>query len=486
MKLPHADLDIAEQSAAELRVPFYSPLRFLETPKLQTASYLGFMGITDPFASIFADNSSIVKVYFWIEDVELLYPTNLFSTSGGKENEDLIWTPQGPEKEDVKGGQVVLSQPYYDSNYQVSAQAVPYCMNVVSKSYSQGSTTRFDELFKTTDFLQVMDLTKTATSEPFTYWVAPASTRNPQAKYARSGLLSLFFYMYSGSMDFSLKIIKNKFHSGRLQVAFLPLWGTRAIPTNLDDFWNIVWDFRENSTLDFSVPFVDNKFMTLTDPTNAVGQGILVFKQITPLQSPDNVAQNIKLVLTGRMSDDLQFACPKPLINQAYKPGTLKQEHTGDAWSPQGPINDKPSPTPTNYVNEGSCSLREYASKFTANNSISGFHSANGIVFPASLYGGQATYSSTAGSGTMFLCNIFEFYRGDLVGKSPTAGPVALPVYYADLDDNDSEFPVVPYISNLRYNSVYPVASTLPAFDQKFRLHNAEFFYPWYSLKAYA
>lgn len=491
MKLPHASIDLGEQTAAELRVPFYSPLRFIEVAKIQTANYLGFFQISDPFDCIFSSNSTLVNVYMWIEDVELIYPTNISGT-GYK-----VWSPQGPEKRNPSGVDVVLSQDKIDNNYQISRQTVPYAMNCVSKSYKSGTTNSFEELFQTPDFIRQTVLTKNAVMGVSKLLVSPCIGDN---EFSRLGSVSNFFYMYAGSIDIKMKLLKTQFHSGRLQIAFFPLWpSATALPTSWDDFWNIIWDFSEKSEIEFSIPYVDNKFMTLT--YLPASQGILAYRQITPLQCPDNVAQNISLVVTGNMSSDLKLACPKttsniktappffddqPVVTDSYnvKLCDIVEEME---WEPQGPpsIADKDSPTPENYVNEGTCSLSDFAQKFTDRVGIVPFSYANGIVFPSTLLTSRFNYEigAVAISNLNLLASMFEFYRGDLMTLAPSTD------YYQILqgvgessgaDTPNTQF-IVPYISNLRYNSVLPKAFLTADYDQKNRLHNAEFFLPWYS-----
>jgi hypothetical protein len=368
-------------------------------------------------------------------------------------------------------------------------------MNCVSKDYNVGSTTTFEQLFQTPDFIRSTVLTKNVTMNSSKMWVAPLMGDNV---YSRMGSLTNFFLMYSGSIDVHMKLLKTQFHSGRLQIAFLPLWPTRTVPESWDDFWNIIWDFSEKSEIEFSIPYVENKFMSLSNLNGS--QGLLVYRQITPLQCPDNVAQNITLVVTANMSSDLNLACPKTHSLTSYLPITPFEFET-DAfnkdipeemdWEPQGPpsIADKPSPTPENFVNEGSCSLKQFAGKFTSRVGRTPFTMTPDIVFPASLLTTKFTNGVTKVSNLNMLASIFEFYRGDLVTNRPAI--VGKESYYQEMlgvvpgsttsAPTDPVF-IVPYISNLKYNSVTPRNFVDADYDEIDRLQNAEFFLPWYSV----
>jgi hypothetical protein len=473
-QVPHSEANISETSSLELRVPFYSPLRYLQTQKLLTEDYLGAFHVLSPLADIFAGNSSEYRLYFWIEDVELLYPTNLLS--------DLrAWVPQGPEEQKIQGGQVVLSQPYYDSNIGITAQAVPYCMNAMSKEYSMGATNSFYELFSIPCVSQ-----KFATAD-----VQVIEECRPFAVHGLSklSLCNQFFMMYSGSINYRLKIFKTKFHSGRMQIAFLPMWAsTTPIPQDLSDFWNIIWDYRESSEIEFSIPYVHPTFATRT----GISQGILVMKQIVPLQAPDNVAQNPVIVLEHWAGDDFRVLAPQPVQDMNFSP-----VEPPSRWSPQGPsISDKPVPTPDNYVNESDCTIPEFVTKFsgalasdpaTPGPGHISMHSAKwlpgGIFVPAAIAMRKFVNGTTniPVSNLWTLANIFQFYRGDLT-YSNVLGSIALKATYTAFDSLESNFPVVPYVGNLRYNEVAP--DPTGEIQARIRLHKARFFYPWYPCRA--
>jgi hypothetical protein len=88
------------------------------------------------------------------------------------------------------------------------------------------------------------------------------------------------------------------------------MWAsTTPIPQDLSDFWNIIWDYRESSEIEFSIPYVHPTFATRT----GISQGILVMKQIVPLQAPDNVAQNPVIVLEHWAGDDFRVLAPQPV-----------------------------------------------------------------------------------------------------------------------------------------------------------------------------
>jgi len=412
LKPPHSFIDLSEESAVELRVPYYSPKRFLTTLECFAEGRLGDFQVASFFEN-FCSNSTQYKLYFWMEDVELLYPTNLFETIPK-------WVPQGPPTSKVSGGEVVLSQALYDTNYKVSAQTVPAAMNIVNKDYTQDSTNTFEEIFQTNDYAFDFNLPVGQEINHF-YEVGPSHA----PATCRMTLLPHFFMMYSGSIEYTFKAFKTKFHSGRLQIAFLPKWlNTLPIPDKLDDFWNVIWDFRENSELKITIPYVDDKFMTLSDGS----QGRLVIRTAAVMQAPDNVEQNVPVMITARMCDDLQLACPRQSMNFDRMP-QIAAKSAPVVWNPQGPINDGDVETPTNYVNEGTCTLREYCEKgnltvnYGQDSTLVKPHVLNGIYFPATprscMYKNTGTMRLQPGS--QILANMFEFYRGDVIVPAAVA-----------------------------------------------------------------
>jgi hypothetical protein len=476
--VPHADLDLSEQTAAELRVPYYAPKRYISVLESIQPNNLGNFFLCSPTDSIFAGNSSEYKLYMWIEDVELLFPTNLVGNTLVSRIMNRKWSPQGPDAKKVGDASVVLSQPYYDSNYGISGQAVPACLNVVSNSFSEGSTDSFYDLFKVPGTCYY-DTINTATPYQVSIPVKPNS--NPYSGFAKLALAKLFFKFYSGSINYRLKLYMTKFHSGRMQVAFLPKWGNAPIPTSLDDFWNIVWDFREASELEFSVPYIDDMYMTQTNES----QGLLVFRTLNPIQAPDNVSTTIKYILETWAGDDFKVAAPYAsrmmTIEYPVAP-TVKEDLT---WEPQGPksIADKPVEATSHFLNESDCTISSLVTKISTPTPMEPAVKVGRIYIPPSItlahLGGAG--NSEPVSNCIILANIFQFYRGDVISKAGTGAGYD---YYTNVATLDSEFPVYPYICNLRYNEVAFGGAPGPVNREELqRLHNATFFYPWYTVK---
>lgn len=474
--VPSSEADLNETTSVELRIPFYSPKRFLLTTDLGKPHMLGTFEITTPMDNIAAMNSSDCKLYFWIEDVELLYPTNHLPTA----KSDPTWFTQGPESQNIKGGQVVLTQKNYDTNYQITTQAVPACLNLVSKDYSDGATESFYELFTLFSPVQQYNI---AAGQEFQHAVHVRPNEGEKGNRSFLALSNLFFKFYSGSIKYRLKIFKTKFHSGRMQIAFLPRWGQNSIPDNLDDFWNIIWDFRESSEIEFSIPYVDDKFATLTTHS----QGRLVFKLITELQCPDTVTQNINLLLESAADDDFKVYAP-------YSGRVLQHTYVGEEqpkdgkpiveanpkWKPQGPktIADKEQPSTDNYMNESDCSISELVSKASYATYLRPAieDRTTGIYLPPAipLYHYNTGSRNDGVSNVELLANLFQFYRGDVVCKGYN--------YYTAVDEQASDFPVYPYICNLRYNEARSANTPPPSNLLMQRLHNGRFFYPWYTI----
>jgi hypothetical protein len=467
-QIPNAEMNVSEITSVELRVPYFSPKRFLQTKNVLAPNYLGAFHVTSPLKNIFSSNSSQYKLYFWIEDVELLYPTNLFNV--GKVREALKWRPQAPDKQTISNGTVVLSQNNYDSNYQVTAQAVPLCMNVINNDYSDQATTTFYDLIKIPCVVKNWKLDSPVNTHPVGF-----AAQYDCAKYQ---IAKAFFAFYSGSINYRLTMFKTKYHSGRMQVAFLPNFtATDMMPNTLDDFWNIIWDFRESSVLEFSVPYVNDNFLTSTREY----QGVLVFKMLNELQAPDNVAQAPTIMLEAWAGDDLRLYAPYSEIRTQYQAVSIPPR----SWEPQGPksISDKPVVTPPNYINEGDCSLAELAAKYSPITlPVISPQTVNSNYLPVTVRAIQfdITTAAVSISPADALANIFQFYRADIVGKVPVDDISSF--YYTRVDSLGSDFAVVPYISNLRYNEV-GIPSHDPIELENGRLHNARFFYPWYPLR---
>jgi hypothetical protein len=121
--------------------------------------------------------------------------------------------------------------------------------------------------------------------------------------------LSNFFALYRGSMNVILKIVKTKFHSGKLLITFTPLdSNTPSAPDTVSSCYSLrtIVDIREQNEIKLNLPYMVYK--TYLESTSAIG--LLQVRVLNVLRCPETCPQDIKILKYYVAGDDFEFQVP--------------------------------------------------------------------------------------------------------------------------------------------------------------------------------
>lgn len=191
--------------------------------------------------------------------------------------------------------------------------------------------------------------------------------------------VSDFFYLWRGSLKFTIKIVKTEFHSGRLSIVFLPYdflstqsnanAGGVVSEANAQYLHREIVDIREGNEFTFSIPY-----MSITQYKPTVGTdrytGNLYISVLNPLVAPANVASFVTVLVEVSAGEDFEVAYPKAanqqpifaLTPQARIPDKeIMSEHLGNSSMTH---NLTPAKT---CIGERVMSFRTYLKRFQYN-----------------------------------------------------------------------------------------------------------------------
>jgi len=126
-------------------------------------------------------------------------------------------------------------------------------------------------------------------------------------------LLARLFDKWRGSMVLTIKVIKTKFHTGRLLVAFDP-FGFGGLPTLAGTAYlhREIIDLRDGDEFVITVPYANNTMYLETDDVSTGNSAPIVnIFILNELRAPETAAQSVEVILEIHGGDDLEFQCPK-------------------------------------------------------------------------------------------------------------------------------------------------------------------------------
>lgn len=188
------------------------------------------------------------------------------------------------------------------------------------------------------------------------------------------------FQQWRGSLVYTFKFVKTDYHSGRVEICFVPFSGaseTTAQTTRYDYVYKIIVDLREQTEVSFTVDytsvtpykFVNHSVDPITfsgtwDQTKAWSTGQLIVRAITPLQLGSNiVSSSIRCLVEVKAGDDFEVTVP---IKQSFLP--IKRPNTN--------LTSSDTITDQIYATAGSRDLRsEYVEHKVKIPSITGIES---------------------------------------------------------------------------------------------------------------
>lgn len=127
------------------------------------------------------------------------------------------------------------------------------------------------------------------------------------------------FAYWRGSIIFTLKFIKTKFHSGRCRIFFQP--GASAFnASNADYNYSQVIDIRSETVVKFSVPYVSVKpWSRMNDQGLFNVTGTFYVEVLNDLRAVSTVSQSIDVLVEVSGGSDFELAAPtSPLIQPVY------------------------------------------------------------------------------------------------------------------------------------------------------------------------
>jgi len=152
--------------------------------------------------------------------------------------------------------------------------------------------------------------------------------------------ISSVFEYWSGSLVYTIRFVKNDFHSGRVEISFHPFVYKAVDSSRLDYVYRLVVDLRENSEVSFVVPYVspqpwkkirdhyNNPRLLPTSeppaplifsPTTVIQEqdyapyttGVIHVRALTPLVCASAIiAPQIECLVECRAGDDFRLQCP--------------------------------------------------------------------------------------------------------------------------------------------------------------------------------
>lgn len=148
------------------------------------------------------------------------------------------------------------------------------------------------------------------------------------------------FQQWRGSLVYTFKFVKTDYHSGRVEICFVPFSGASesiAQTTRYDYVYKIIVDLREQTEVSFAVDytsvtpykFINHSVNPITylgtwDQTKAWSTGQLIVRAITPLQLGSNiVSSTIQCLVEVKAGDDFEVTVP---VKQSFLP--LKNSNT--------------------------------------------------------------------------------------------------------------------------------------------------------------
>jgi hypothetical protein len=146
--------------------------------------------------------------------------------------------------------------------------------------------------------------------------------------YAPVSLVQLYFRYWRGSIKFRFKMVKTEFHSGRLAIAYIPVFNSTSsavVTTGQSQYlYRQIVDIRETSEFEVCVPFV---FPEVYADVNSV-LGSLNLTVLDALTAPNTVTQSITFLVEVAGGDDIEYAFPTSPELLAYLPAVVQSGYT--------------------------------------------------------------------------------------------------------------------------------------------------------------
>lgn len=160
--------------------------------------------------------------------------------------------------------------------------------------------------------------------------------------------LSGLFMGYRGEIKYIFRLVKTRFHSGRIIVMYVPGADETTESKNIDvsKVYKQVYDIRETNLIEFSVPYNQQKpWWSIRKPgilfsplrrTYCVPSGMIYVQVLNALRNPTTVADHIDIVVETCGGKDFQFVCPA-MNNAADTSESIVRSNEATATTPPWP-----------------------------------------------------------------------------------------------------------------------------------------------------
>eukprot|EP01084_Bolivina_argentea_P050987 93800_1 len=152
-----------------------------------------------------------------------------------------------------------------------------------------------------------------------------SSSVNDVFRSTHMGYVANSFGLWRGSVVYTFKFVKTQFHSGRLQISFIPFYFNQTISTGVPDTskaQRMIVDLRKSTEVAFTVPYVSSRpWMFCTRPDSiSLGKnaekmyncvtGIVRVEVLNKLVAANSVYPSIDTIVEVNGGPDLVFANP--------------------------------------------------------------------------------------------------------------------------------------------------------------------------------
>lgn len=319
--MPHVIFNHQETDSVELKLPYCYWTRFFDTQTLikNSRKYMSVYAYSDTFTR---DDKDGVSMFVWLEDMDLFYPTN---SDSSKERERIdvpmpfLPTTEGPEHHSHKSeSRVVVRADRIDDVAHAPGITKPMSLSSVTRTLPNAHSDDMLPYFSTPTVSHVITvLVGAETTGKFPVnplGIEPLANTEFSNIPTKLSVASVLFKFWRGTIDYEFRAYCSKFHNGRIQFGFVPHVSPSQMVdfANDEDLWsNIyseVWNLRDCSTFKFSCPYRLSEYFAHREGVS----GTLIYRYLSPINAPDNVAQSFPILVFTSAGSDFQVCRYSP------------------------------------------------------------------------------------------------------------------------------------------------------------------------------
>lgn len=153
--------------------------------------------------------------------------------------------------------------------------------------------------------------------------------------------VSSFFAYWRGSITYKFKLVKTKYHSGRIMVTYVPKGSVSFQATTSSGYglYNLrkIVDISDLTEFDITIPYMH------IDPYTKGQTGTVYVTVVNELVSPDSVSNSVQILVETCAGPDMEFAVPCTAPGYFEVPVRLAQPQGGvdEMKPPSDPVTDE-------------------------------------------------------------------------------------------------------------------------------------------------